>query len=88
MSHQKMMQLFREGYLLDWSEHSHKTRAETYLVQENFALEASEGLMQCSIKGWGFLANSKHLGAADLIDERIMEVMPEDLFLPSKAKNK
>lgn len=55
------MQLFIEGYLLDRFEHSHTTRAETYLVQENFALEASGGLVQCPIKGWRFLANSKHL---------------------------
>lgn len=32
------MQLLIEGSLLDWLEHLHKTRGETYLVQQNISL--------------------------------------------------
>lgn len=34
----KIMQLPLEGSLLDWLEHLHKTRGETYLVQQNLSL--------------------------------------------------
>lgn len=50
-----------------------------------FSKRTSDGLVQCPIKGWRFLAKNKHPGADDLIGEKgIMEVMLGDLFSPSE----